>query len=205
MFLTWGIITVKFPLFDIVLRERLSMSRIYPSFVWWKIPHVEVYLNAYIFNITNSAEFISGADKKLKLQEIGPITFQEVMEHKDIEFHSENSTMSYTIERKLIFKESANIKGILNQTIIVPNMASLGGCTYVADSFFLRNSFNAMLMLYKSQPVVSTTIYNYFYNLTDPVLEFVQSVVPFLVPTKDGNIGILENVSFQNSFFRAWP
>lgn len=180
------------------------MSTFYPSYIWWKTPDPEVLLNVYIFNITNSAEFISGIDKKLKLQEIGPITFQEVLEHKDVEFHSENSTLSYTVSRKIIFKESANIKGILNQTLIVPNMASLSGCTFVADSFILRNSFNALLIFYKTQPVVNTTIYNYFFNLTDPVLEFTQSIVPFLVPTKD--TGILQLVCSPNLFYvRPWP
>lgn len=174
------------------------MTTFFPSYIWWKTPDPEILLNVYIFNITNSAEFISGADKKLKLQEIGPITFQEVLEHSDIEFHV-NSTMSYTVTRRLVFKESANVKGILNQTVTVPNMASLSGCTYVAESFFLRSSFNALLIFYQTQPVVTTTIYNYFYNLSDPVLEFTKTIVPFLVPTTD--TGILQNVRSQNLFF----
>lgn len=193
MFLTIGIITTKFTLFEVVLRERLQMSKIYPSYFWWKNPEPEVLLDVYIFNITNSADFIAGRDKKLKLQEIGPITFQEILEHSDVEFHSENSTMSYTVTRRIVFKESANIEGILNQTVIVPNMASLSGCSHVADSFFLRTSFNGLLMLYGTQPVVNTTIYNYLFNLTDPILEFTEKIVPFLVPTKD--TGILQNVS----------
>lgn len=168
------------------------MSPIYPSFFWWKTPEPEVLLKAYIFNITNSAEFIAGTDTKLKLQEVGPITFQEVLEHSDIVFHSENSTMSYTVSRRIVYKESANIKGVLNQTIIVPNMASLSGCSTVADNFILRNSFNTLMILYGTSPVVNTTIYNYFFNLSDPILEFTQNIVPFLVPTKD--TGILQNV-----------
>lgn len=96
MSFTFGILTIKFPLFDTVLMERLQMSPMYPSFFWWKIPEPEVLLKAHIFNITNSVEFIAGRDKKLKLQEIGPIVFREILEHSDIEFHEENSTMSYT-------------------------------------------------------------------------------------------------------------
>lgn len=175
------------------------MTPYLPSYIWWKNPDPEILLNIYIFNITNSAEFISGVDEKLKLQEIGPITFQEVLEHSDVEFHPENSTMSYTVTRRIVFKESANIKGILNQTVTVPNLASLSGCTYVAESFFLRNSFNALLMIYKTQPVVTTTIYNYFYNLSDPVLEFTNTLVPFLVPTTD--TGILQNVRSKKCLF----
>ena len=172
----------------------MQMSTFYPSYFWWKNPEPEVLLKVYIFNITNSEEFIAGRDKKLKLQEIGPITFQEILEHKDIVFHNENSTLSYTVTRRIVFRESANVDGILNQTVIVPNMASLSGSSHVADNFFLRNSFNAILSLYGTRPVVKTTIYNYFFNLTDPVLELTQNLVPFLVPTKE--TGILQNVCF---------
>lgn len=168
------------------------MSPIYPSYFWWISPEPEVVLKAYIFNITNSVEFIAGGDKKLKLQEIGPIIFQEVLEHSDVVFHDENSTLSYTVSRRIVYKESANIKGILNQTVIVPNMASLSGCSTVADNFLLRNSFNTLMILYGTRPVVNTTIYNYFFNLSDPILEFTQNIVPFLVPTKE--TGILQNV-----------
>lgn len=174
------------------MQERMRMYPIYPSFFWWKDPEPEILLKVFIFNITNSEEYIAGSDDKLKLQEIGPITFQEILEHSDIVFHDENSTMSYTVTRQIVFKESANIKGILNQTVIVPNMASLAGASYVADNFFLRSSFNTLLRLYSTRPVVNTTIFNYFFNLSDPVLEFTQSIVPFLVPTKE--TGILQNV-----------
>lgn len=71
-------------------------------------------------------------------------------------------------------------------------MASLSGASYVADSFILRNSFNALLRVYGTRPVVNTTIYNYFFNLSDPVLELTKTIVPFLVPTKE--TGILQNV-----------
>jgi hypothetical protein len=146
------------------------MNKIYPSYWWWQEPEPEVLLKVYIFNITNSAEFIAGIDKKLKLQEIGPITFQEILEHKDVVFHSENSTLSYTVSRHIVHKETANVKGILNQTVTVLNMASLSGCTFVADSFIKRELFNALLKFHNTSPLVTTTIYNYFFNLTEPVL-----------------------------------
>jgi len=41
----------------------------------WKNPPLNIYLNIYIFNITNPVEFLSGKEK-LKLQEIGPYVYQ---------------------------------------------------------------------------------------------------------------------------------
>lgn len=35
-----------------------------------------VYLSLYIFNITNAEAFLSGADKKLRLEEVGPYVYQ---------------------------------------------------------------------------------------------------------------------------------
>jgi hypothetical protein len=141
----------------------------FPQFHLWKNPVPEVLLKVYIFNITNAEDFIAGKDEKLKLQEIGPIIFQETLEHKDIQFHDENSTMSYTVSRQLIFKESANLKGILNETVYVVNMA-LSAASYINKSFFMRRSYNILLRTLQTKPVVSTTIYNYFFNMTDPIL-----------------------------------
>jgi CD36 family len=97
----------------------LEMSQLSPDYGWWKNPTPELLLKVYIFNITNSEDFMEGKANKLKLSEIGPVVFREVIEHKDVVFHRENSTMSYTVSRHLVFKESANIEGILNQTIYV--------------------------------------------------------------------------------------
>jgi scavenger receptor class B, member 1 len=170
MFLIFGLLTTKFTLYDIVLNERLKMDPIYPSFFWWKNPKPEVLLKVHIFNITNSDEFISGKEDKLKVEEIEPIIFREYLEHKDVVFHHENSTLSYTVERRLVYKESANIKGILNRTIIIPNIAALSGASHVADNWFLRKSFGFTMKSFKTRPVKQTTVYNYFFNLSDPIL-----------------------------------
>lgn len=193
MWLIFGLFTTWHPLFDIVLNERLRMSPIYPSFFWWKDPEPEVLLKVYVFNITNSAEFMAGTDTKLKLQEIGPITFQEILEHKDVVFHDENSTLSYTVTRQIIFKESANIKGILNQTVYVSNMAALSGCTFVNKDFWKRLGYNTMLVGYGTKAIVNATIYNYFFNYTEPVLVGIKKLLPHMVPVL--NSGILLNVS----------
>jgi scavenger receptor class B, member 1 len=200
MWLTFGLFTTWKPLFEIVLNERLRMSPLYPSYFWWKDPEPEVLLKVFVFNITNSADFIAGRDSKLKLQEIGPITFQEILEHTDVVIHEENSTLSYTVGRRIVFKESANIKDILNQTVFVANMAALSGCTYVAkDNVFKRMGYNALLNFYSTQPVIETTIYNYFFNLTDPILLAVKSILPHMVPQT--NSGILKNVSTSDRRF----
>lgn len=47
-----------------------------PAFDWWFDPPEEVLLKAYLFNITNSEEFMNGTDSKLKVDEVGPIIYR---------------------------------------------------------------------------------------------------------------------------------
>lgn len=47
-----------------------------PPFDWWFYPPDEVLLKVYIFNVTNSEEFLTGVDSKLKLNEVGPIIYR---------------------------------------------------------------------------------------------------------------------------------
>lgn len=126
MLLTAGIITITFPIYDLVLEERLKMQPGLPSYEQWVIPQPEVQLRVFIFEAENPNEFLNGTHEKLRLTEIGPIVYREHLHHKDVVFH-ENSTLSYTAARRIEFLEDQNEPGILNRTILVPNFVVLVG------------------------------------------------------------------------------
>lgn len=65
------------------------MVRGLPAYEWWKNPPDEVLLRVYLFNVTNSERFESGIDKKLELDEIGPIVFRcENMQYYNILYYN---------------------------------------------------------------------------------------------------------------------
>lgn len=69
--------------------------------------------------------------------------------------------------------------------------------SYLWDaSFFTKFAFNLMYRNVKSEPVVVTTIKDYLWNFSDPILDVAQSIAPSMVPTK--NMGILTRVSLHN-------
>lgn len=51
-----------------------------------------------------------------------------------------------------------------------------------------------MMNRLKSHPFVTTTIEEYLWNMTDPILEVSQKLAPSMVPTK--NVGILHTVNY---------
>lgn len=119
-----GILTVTYSFNDFLMAEWLNMRPGLPKYELWKNSVVDVTFKVYIFNVTNGDDFLSGKDTKLRLEEVGPITYFEKRQHTDVVFH-ENSTLSYTSSMDLVFPEHLNEPGILNKTITVVNLISL--------------------------------------------------------------------------------
>lgn len=69
--------------------------------------------------------------------------------------------------------------------------------SYLWDaSFFTKFAFNLMYRNVKSEAIVSTSIKDFLWNFSDPILDVAQSIAPSMVPTK--NMGILTRVSFES-------
>ncbi|XP_018321668.1 scavenger receptor class B member 1 [Agrilus planipennis] len=186
-----GIVSLIWTPFEVLMNERLKMMPGFPPYEWWKNPPDEVLLRVYIFNVTNSEEFLSGTDVKLKLQEVGPIIYREKLTHSNISFN-ENGTLSYVATRTAIFLPEMNTIN-LNETLIMPNLALLGMASYLYDaSLFTKVAFNLMVRSLNSQALVKTTISDYLWNFTDPLLDAAQRILPSLVPVK--NMGILHRI-----------
>ncbi|KAK5644000.1 hypothetical protein RI129_007845 [Pyrocoelia pectoralis] len=183
-----GLLLTIWTPFHILMNERLRMRPGLPPYEWWKTPPDKVLLRVYVFNITNSEAFLNGTDKKLNVEEVGPIIFLEKVTHSDV-IVNDNDTMTYSAKRSAIYLPMMNHID-LNQTLIVPNIAVLGIASYLWDwNFVTKMGFNYLLRKIESQPIVKTTIYNFLWNFTDPVIDLGHSFFPVMVPTT--NLGIL--------------
>lgn len=187
--IAWGLFTIVYTPFQLMMDERLRMMPGLPAFDWWQNPPDEVLLRVYLFNVTNAASFLDGTDAKLHVQEVGPIVYLEKLYHSNVTFN-ENGTMTYVATRKAIYLPEKNSID-MNQTLIVPNLAVLGMASYFWDApFFEKWALNAMFG--DAKMLVETTIHNYLWNFTDPVLETAQTIAPQMVPFK--NMGMLSRI-----------
>ncbi|XP_013177530.1 PREDICTED: scavenger receptor class B member 1-like [Papilio xuthus] len=194
----WGVLLIiisisgfVFSPLDFMLWEKLNMRPGLPPYEWWANPPDEVKMRAYIFNVTNHERFMKGLDKKLNLQEIGPIVYLEKLQHYDIKFN-ENSTLTYTAKRSLIYLPDENTYD-LNATIIVPNLAVLGMASFLHDSnYFVRAAFRLLVNAHGSEFFVNRTLYEYLWDYRDPVLVTSKNIVPSLVPVD--NMGFLKRM-----------
>uniref|UniRef100_A0A182WMJ9 Scavenger receptor class B n=1 Tax=Anopheles minimus TaxID=112268 RepID=A0A182WMJ9_9DIPT len=183
---------------QLILEDRLTMRQIMPYFQWWKdTDDVLVTCRIFIFNFTNSDRWMDGTDEQLVLQEVVPIVYRETLEHDNVQFHEHNSTMSYVTRRRLVFLPDRNVPGILNKTIIVPNIPLLGVAARMEnDNFFLKRGFNFIYALSGDTVFTRISIYDYLWNTRPRFLNEARKFVPAMVPTD--NVGVLQTMYEDN-------
>lgn len=148
-------------------------------------------LSLYLFNVTNSEEFLNGTDSRLKLQQVGPIVYK--LKGRNEVLHQTHETLTY---RKIRYDgavfdpESSCSPDILNQTIILPNLVLLGAAAKLHDWVFLvRHAFNA-ITIHESM-FLNKSIYYFLWEFTMPALNTLSTYLPNI----QANCGMLYNVS----------
>lgn len=58
---------------------------------WWKDSPIQPLIKVYIFNYTNIDDFMSGRDKKIKVQEVGPFVYKEFGQRVNLKFNEDNT------------------------------------------------------------------------------------------------------------------
>lgn len=164
-------------------------------FHFWTNPIHFITCSANIFEVLNHEEFLASRDPqvKLKLRDIGPVTYREHVKHKDIVRHA-NGTMSYTTVRHVEFLEDHNEPGILNRTITVPNYGLLTALAYLhSQPLFTKIPFNVVLKTLNEPLFFNITVYNYLWNNTQSdMVNLASKFLPDLVP--DRNMGAMHMV-----------
>lgn len=149
--LTGSILLCLTDFFETMVRQGLVYQEGGPLFSGWKKPPLKPLVRVFIYNYTNSAEFVEGLASKLRVQEVGPYSFRETLERVNIRFH-DNGTMSYNERRSHVFEPllSAGSDGDL---VVVPNLPLIGAVARVRDAGFVAQmALNGMFML--SPPAV---------------------------------------------------
>lgn len=143
----------------------------------WKNPPFTIYLDLYIFNITNPVEFLSGKEK-LKVQEIGPYVYQENLVNDNVTFH-DNGTMTYIPRRTLVFMPELSIGDPMEDIVNVPNIPFLGVSSALSDAGFLLNyPFMQLANLLNTKPILNHSVYDYLWGYEDSLIRLASKIVP---------------------------
>ncbi|CAH1403132.1 unnamed protein product [Nezara viridula] len=175
--ITIGSIILAVNPYEIVFRQKVTFYPDSEEFVMWEKPEVELYLKVYLFNVTNSEEFMSGKENKLRFQQTGPYVYRELMHHSNATFNENGTITSIPVHPLVYMPHMTN--GSQDDYLIMPNIALLSFAQVMRDaSIFTRLGVNMLIKNTKTQPLVRMTAKEFMFSYKSTLLTIGNSFLP---------------------------
>ncbi|KAJ8688359.1 hypothetical protein QAD02_024154 [Eretmocerus hayati] len=162
----------------IIVQQKMKMTPTSYVFSLWKKPPIDVYVYVYIFNISNADAFLSGEDSSLKLNEIGPYVYQEILENQNVTWNK-NGTISYMPRRTVIYRPDMSIGDPNDQYVTIPNIPLLGiSSTLHNAGFFVNFPLIRLASALQSKPILNISVYDYLWGYEDSLVLLAGNILP---------------------------
>ncbi|XP_032596531.1 scavenger receptor class B member 1 [Drosophila grimshawi] len=169
------------------LKPYTLLSKLY------EVPPVDVYITVYMFNYTNSDAFIAGIDTKIKIAEIGPYVYKEVLSNHNVTLHEANNTVTYTPRREYIFSPERSVGDPKVDHIRAPNIPYMGVVSQASDiSMFASLGLTALTRRLNSQPIMDISVHDYMWGYEDHLVSLASKIMPSLIDFS--TFGIMEKL-----------
>lgn len=173
---SWTNVFANAILSNLVLRNGSQM------FHFWLEPPVHLTYNIYIFNYTNIHDFSTGKADKLKVEEVGPFIYRELMSRVNPTFH-DNGTIEYqeyrryeyvggrpetdvlTVPNVPLFMYMAGLRSLSNAPV---NLVSR------AFSFFGTNVGSLVLGFLQYEPFINLTAGEFLWGYDDDIISVIK-------------------------------
>ncbi|XP_074039819.1 scavenger receptor class B member 1 isoform X2 [Leptinotarsa decemlineata] len=164
--------------YDIIFRWKLIFEEGGEIFELWRKPPVELYLKVYLWNVTNKEEYMSGEHDKLRVQEVGPYVYRELMAHENVTFNK-NGTLTAVPKHPLEWVEELSMGRKEDDLLILPNIALLSIADVVSESsYFTKMGLNIVVRQTESEPLVQMTAKEFMFGYSSTLMTLGNSFMP---------------------------
>lgn len=164
--------------YDLIFKLRIVFEEGGEIFEMWREPPVDLYLRVFLYNVTNKEEFLSGTDKKLKVQEVGPYVYREMMSHKNVVFN-DNGTVSAEPSHPLVWVPEMSIGDHETDQLILPHIALLSIADVVSDSsYFTKLALNLIIRQTKTHPLVQMSPKEFMFGYPSTLMTLGNKFLP---------------------------
>ncbi|XP_012221709.1 scavenger receptor class B member 1-like isoform X2 [Linepithema humile] len=175
----------------LILEYNLQMAPHSMLFSIWKKPPLDLYLNIYIFNITNSEEFLHGKEK-LKVEQLGPYVYQEFLENDNVTFN-DNDTITFIPRRKVVYVPEMSVGDPKKDKVMVPNIAYLGVSSALHNAgFFVNYPFMQLANMMNTKTILNISVYDYLWGYEDSMVSLASKIVPNFITFQ--KLGLLDRM-----------
>lgn len=178
----WGLAiigAVMIPLMEWIIKKKVENTVVIhaegPVYDYWKDPPVPIYMQFFMFNLTNKEEFLHG--DKASLVQLGPYTYSE----KRVKFNitwNPNGTVTYRQKRIFKFLPSMS-KGSETDLIVAPN--PVYWALYNAlklENPLVRELVYAITELFDEHPLFTKTMKELVWGYRDQLLNISKALDP---------------------------
>ncbi|CAG9580254.1 unnamed protein product [Danaus chrysippus] len=151
------------------------------------------FVSVYIFNITNGEAFVSGEDYKLKVEQVGPFTYQEYHKNEGFELDEEAGVMRYTPLATAQFIPEQSIADPRQVNITIINTVMLALASMLSSySVFGQSGYNMLINQLQSKPFLNIDVDSYFWGYEDPLIALGHTLMPGWITFQ--RLGILDRL-----------
>nr|XP_049692814.1 scavenger receptor class B member 1 [Helicoverpa armigera] len=163
----------------------------------WENPTYEMFSEMWVYNYTNVQEYLSGEQKILKVQEVGPFMFQEHRTNENIRIDKERGVMTMNPKLELKFLADQSINDLSNVTVKIPNIPLIAMSTLAADKlgYFANAGAYYSMSALGSKLFKDLTVQEMFWGYNDPIVTIANSLLPGWIDFK--KIGLLDRFYAQ--------
>ncbi|XP_047505055.1 lysosome membrane protein 2-like isoform X1 [Pieris napi] len=158
---------------------RLSKGSIMYNIVTQK-DYPCAYYDIYLFNITNGDAFLSGREKKLKVEEVGPFRYQEFRTNTNIDLDVEKGILKYTPKIDIRFIPEFSIADPRDVELQMPDMVMLAAASRASvHAVFVQYFYNIAVKTLKRRPIHTTTVDNVLWGThNDAIMQVANTFLP---------------------------
>ncbi|XP_031330947.1 scavenger receptor class B member 1-like isoform X1 [Photinus pyralis] len=172
-----GILILLVQPYDLLFKFKNVLSDGGEIFELWRKPPVDLYLRVFLFNVTNRDAFLNG-EEKLKVQEVGPYVYREIMSHEEVRFNT-NGTMSTIPQHPLVWVPEMSEGNREDDRLVLPNIALLSIAQVVStESFVTRLGLNIVIRQTDTQPLVEMTAREFMFGYESTIMSLGYQFLP---------------------------
>ncbi|XP_039251972.2 lysosome membrane protein 2-like [Styela clava] len=175
----------KYPekIIDSEINKQLAISLNSPEFDDWMTPPPPIYMQYWMFNVTNPDAVIAG--QRANLTQIGPFTYRLYQPRYNVALYT-NNTVSYQYNHTLVFVKNMSCADPHNVTITNLNVPLLTIAGMLKNMHIPAFISKKIIEIFKDSKVFPQhTAYELLFGYNDSLLSFAHMFIPSF-PAKFG-------------------
>ncbi|CAH2108670.1 unnamed protein product [Euphydryas editha] len=171
-------------IFHAKIQQMMILKEGSTSFGIWRDIPIPIYLECFLFNITNVNELLAGNNVTMQVQEMGPYVFREISKKVNISWN-DNSTVTFRNQRFWYFQPHLSNGSLSdNVTSINPVLATIA-YTLRTEHIMLKVFVDMILRMYHTNIFLKANVSSWLFDgVQDPILDLVGQIpgLPYTIP-----------------------